>query len=243
MFSSGVNNAGVCSLDTAREYLARGRDKSRRPLPGKATSLVAVEGGIAVRYHETDVVTYREDGTVEIRFGGWQTPTTRQKIGAFARARVWSAGKGYSEINGVKVRESATLRPDGTVEGDHDPAQETREKKHRARIKAFAQNFADDFLAGNVPPPSGGDCWYCHLFGDAGGGDHLREHIEEGYHVPSLLARAAQKNNYLTRFVLPAFWASNTTPEFKARTAGDRYAKAGIVKALRAEMEARCPAP
>ena len=242
MFSSGVNNAGIRSLDAARDYLSRGRDKTRRPLPGKATSLVEVEGGIAVRYHETNVVTYREGGIVEIRFGGWQTPTTRQKIAAFTGARVWSAGKGYSEINGVKVRESATLRPDGAVEGDHDPAQEAREKKHYEKIKAFARNFAEDFLAGNVPPPSGGDCWYCHLFGEAGGNDHLFAHMEEAYYVPSLLMRAAQKDRYLQTFVLPAFWASNTTPEKKAWVTG-RHTKATIVKALRAEMEARCPAP
>jgi len=47
---------------------------------------------IAVRLHQTDVVTYRVDGTTVLDSGGWRTVTTKDRINRFGPqgARVWS---------------------------------------------------------------------------------------------------------------------------------------------------------
>jgi hypothetical protein len=38
---------------------------------------------IAIRYHNTDIVVYRPDGTAQYTNGGWQTSTTKDRISAF----------------------------------------------------------------------------------------------------------------------------------------------------------------
>ena len=42
--------------------------------------------GYAVRYHDTDVVTYWEDGTVAVATGGWLTVTTVARMQQFLPA-------------------------------------------------------------------------------------------------------------------------------------------------------------
>lgn len=41
-------------------------------------------GDIAVRFHETDVVTYHSDGMVTLDTGGWYSVTTRERIETYA---------------------------------------------------------------------------------------------------------------------------------------------------------------
>lgn len=38
------------------------------------------ESSYAVRLHSTDVVTFHPDGSIELNTGGWQTPTTRDRM-------------------------------------------------------------------------------------------------------------------------------------------------------------------
>jgi hypothetical protein len=63
--------------------------KDRRPLPGAATTLERRDdGSIAVRYHDTDVLTYHPDGTVTLTTGYFTsgyfpTRTTKRRINAY----------------------------------------------------------------------------------------------------------------------------------------------------------------
>ena len=43
---------------------------------------------IAVRLHDTDVVTIYPDGTYELNRGGWQTVTTKDRINRYSPARL-----------------------------------------------------------------------------------------------------------------------------------------------------------
>lgn len=47
---------------------------------------------VAVRLHDTDVITYRGDGTVQFDTGGWKTSTTKDRINSYAPStlRVYS---------------------------------------------------------------------------------------------------------------------------------------------------------
>ena len=48
---------------------------------GRATNVKReADGSLVVRYHSTDVVTARPDGSVELRTGGWRTNTTRVRM-------------------------------------------------------------------------------------------------------------------------------------------------------------------
>ena len=76
----------------------------------------------------------------------------------------------------------------------------TREAKLR-KIRKYAWDFADALVDGMIPKPSGTDCWFCHMgtedgksLGDSWGDkDHLIQHIDEMYFVPSLLQRAVEE--------------------------------------------------
>jgi len=67
-----------------------------RDLAGRASRKVAtatvirtLPDGFALRYHATDVVTARNDGTVTLNSGGWRTATTKKRINAYLPAG-WS---------------------------------------------------------------------------------------------------------------------------------------------------------
>ncbi len=64
-------------------------------------------------------------------------------------------------------------------------------------ITDFSQAYMKALVAGEIPAPSGGDCWGCLMVDTttgktAMGTDHLLNHIEEKYYVPSLLVRATE---------------------------------------------------
>lgn len=69
-------------------------------------------------------------------------------------------------------------------------------QKLRRRIKAYAAGYVAALRAGNVPAPSGGDCFGCQFKTQDGkapfGSDHILLHLEEKYYVPSLIVRAAE---------------------------------------------------
>jgi DNA helicase TIP49 (TBP-interacting protein) len=44
---------------------------------------------IAIRLHDTDVVTYHASGLTTLRTGGWHTVTTKDRINAYAPVRVY----------------------------------------------------------------------------------------------------------------------------------------------------------
>lgn len=76
-----------CYAD-ADAYLGR---KDDRPLPGRYTRLVRLfGGGIAVRYHVTNVVIYYSNGLIYINSGGYKTVTTKARINTYTNARVYS---------------------------------------------------------------------------------------------------------------------------------------------------------
>lgn len=101
---------------------------------------------IAVRLHATDIITFCEDGKIEVSTGGWDTVTTRDRINRYLEkpwhvygergATVlsnyrWYAGQDneYKREGSVEVvlSHSATILPDGTVDGG-DSAKEYRER-------------------------------------------------------------------------------------------------------------------
>jgi len=76
----------------------------------------------------------------------------------------------------------------------HDNDPQATIKLSRRAVK-FAKAYASAFMAGNVPAPSGGDCWCCLMVdknGKApmGGADHILSHIDDEYYVPSILNRS-----------------------------------------------------
>lgn len=98
-------------FETIQAELARGRKGTRRL--GNHTYLHPIPGGIAMKYHNTDVAIFRPD-YVELNSGGWLTYTTKERLNwalnlAKIPASVWQSKSvwycGRSEFfNGITIR-------------------------------------------------------------------------------------------------------------------------------------------
>lgn len=78
----------------AEKYLVNAKNGYSRPIQNN-TRLVRINADkIAVVLHDTAVVTYHRDGNFTIYGGGWNTVTTKQRIGAWSPMRVYSDGHG-----------------------------------------------------------------------------------------------------------------------------------------------------
>jgi len=100
-----------------------------------------VEPAYAVRLHRTDIVTFEPDGSIVLDTGGFQTPTTRDRMNrcgvaismAGGIASVRHGGRDYTYLDDM------ILRPDGSAVYSNgrpagDPA-EARVQRRRALAK------------------------------------------------------------------------------------------------------------
>ena len=167
---------------------------------------------IALRLHETDVVTFRP-GTVTLDSGGWRTMTTKDRIGyavpLYAQKGVWRVGS-WNDPSPLVYFDGMTLRDDGTLVGEPVADPTAEHAKAKRQIAAYAK-LCGETLAAGMDAPGPGDCWYCLMRVDDGTplGDtvsdvaHLWSHLEEGYVVPSLLLNAVSEKGYpLPQFIL-----------------------------------------
>ena len=208
---ANYSNPSIYTFVQAKTYLG---NKSDRPLHGRSTRLQSRgDDKIAVRYHDTDIVTYLSNGDIVLDSGGWRTPTTKGKMSEYIGG--WRGGWGVSQVKGlwfvyrhgtpeqpgitVGFADGITLHPDGTITGFAPESDKQAEKKLRAAIRKYAQNFTTALLAGKIGAPSSGDCLLCNLdraalqqgkIADPGDSEHIRSHIDESYFVPSLLINA-----------------------------------------------------
>lgn len=169
------------------------------------TYLVRREGeALAVRLHDTDVVTYFPDGRIQLNSGGWRTPTTKDRINKFAPVNLWQE-KGQWFIGPSWDRsvieaiydDNMVILPDGSFQGCQTKAQAAAEEKLRAKVRKYAKDYVTALRAGKIGVPSNGDCWGCIMkdvkTGKAVlGSDHLLSHLKEKYYVPSLAWNALE---------------------------------------------------
>jgi len=67
----------------------RGRDRRRKKRCNNTWVYIVDPDTVAVKYHYTDICTYKRDGTVIVDTGGWWTVTTRERLNAFSPYYIW----------------------------------------------------------------------------------------------------------------------------------------------------------
>lgn len=80
-------------------YLAKARDqKYGRPIANntRVRRHSSLSNAISIRLHETDIVTILEDGSRELRSGGWRTMTTAGRIRQYGAPRLGYRGESWS---------------------------------------------------------------------------------------------------------------------------------------------------
>jgi len=195
--------ASVVDYKSADNYLGK---KSERPLAPN-TRIVRSETDIFIRLYKTEIVRYKKNGDVVLNTDGYRTLTTRNRINEFTpfsviqTNNIWHVKCDGSDWVGFKDGITYNHRSKA-FEGIKPSAEIKSVKTLIRRINKYSHDFATEFINGNVPKPSGGDCWYClmkdennNTWGECSGSEHLLSHIEDKYYVPSLLVRALEKNN------------------------------------------------
>jgi hypothetical protein len=194
--------------------------KADRPIANN-TRLQRRDGGdIAVRLHETDVVTFHPDNSRTLNSGGWRTPTTKDRINGFGLGggvTLWQSRGRWTlqrRIGGEwqplgEFRDGIRLTAEGEI-ANPEPysvvaARDRRIALRLGKIRAYVRAYMKEFRAG-MPAPSGGDCWLC-LFREVGTGTpwgdirpddhaHLESHLKERYYVPALAWNAVAERGY-----------------------------------------------
>jgi hypothetical protein len=183
------------TYDEALELLGTARDPNRGKPIGNNTRLLPRPGDrLAIRLHDTDIITYDPQGCVTLHSGGWRTRTTKSRINEFLplgrieQARgVWTWA--YSNREHL-YRDGMTITPDGhadtpTTTGPEADKTVKQNARLRRRVRDYSRLFVQQLRAGKIPAPTAGDCWGC-LFRESStnsptvwpmGTDHLREHL------------------------------------------------------------------
>jgi hypothetical protein len=195
---------------------------TRKRKLGNNTYLAVYPDHYGVRLHSTDVVEFWPDRIV-LNSGGWKTVTTKDRINSYSNIRVWSErGVWYCSTNGHEYpfADGISFHENGTVTGAGDADGGGRLRK---QIAKYVKGYVAAFIEGQIPAPSGGDCWGCYLVDKNGkpgmGKDHFLEHFRESYYVPSLLNLAARDEassgllSTVAKSVIWQTWQEGKLPE------------------------------
>jgi hypothetical protein len=90
---------------TAADTKLQGRNHRSRKIANNTYLERRQDGVIAVRLHNTDVVTLYSDGRVVLNSGGWRTSTTAQRINSYSPVGVFQhKSNGTSPVRRCTVR-------------------------------------------------------------------------------------------------------------------------------------------
>ena len=216
--------ASIRWFDEAQAYLG---SRTRATLGHNTVLERRDDGWIQVKYHGSPVVTYvppkecDPQPAVILSSCGWKTLTTKERINAFCPAgfrvyqerSVWYLSS-HPLQHSWTFADGITILANGTVVNAGPENEGDRIRKLTARINKYAHEFARALVDGKIPAPDSGDCWYCSMFPQGSGSDHLTSHLDENYLVPSLLLRAIESKPLcrLSMGVLGSLWGKNDLP-------------------------------
>jgi hypothetical protein len=203
----------------------------KRKLDNNTQLIVRDDGAYGVQLHATQVAIHYADRVV-LDSGGWQTVTTKDRMNKFTEARLWSErGVWFVSWRGqtVPYADGMTLHNDRRIDGAGTDPQAT--VKLRKAVNKYAKEYAEAFVRGEVPQPSGGDCWACCMVtaeGKApmGGPDHIHSHLSDRYFVPSILNRQREHFAPFVAGVIGSIWRHEAVPESLVDLARERIQKA-----------------
>ena len=171
--------------------------KSAKIIANNTLKIEYVDNTIAIRLHDTDVLTFVKNKII-VNSGGWNTLTTRNRINTFSLLRM-STEKGLPYINGHSFYDGITFNKEGKLLSKKKSHNTKKINKLKAQIKGYCNLITKD----NLPLPSNGDCWFCLMttngetLGDVTSNtDHLLQHIKEGYLHGSILVNSMKFAGY-----------------------------------------------
>ncbi len=155
------------------EYLGKKNEKLIKKSQMQTWARRMTDENICIRLGETWILDYYQDGRIYLDAGVWKTRTTMMRMNeylplpwkVFQRRSIWWLWN-YETKKEWPFANNICIQPDGTViqEGENPQAQQKLIKK----INRYANDFMEALVKGEVPAPSGGDCWHCSMREAAG---------------------------------------------------------------------------
>ena len=193
-------------------------DKTTKKIDRNTYLIKRDDETIVVRLHQTDIISFKKNGTIILDSGGWRTVTTKDRMNKFLPDNygiMQEKGIWYIKItneykkdliysDGIKL--SKKTKPMNLKVYQAKQKQQTRIVN---KTNKYCDRYIDALMDGKVPVPSGADCWYCSIMHnkDDENNDHYNSHIQEMYFVPSLIANAVNDcGSMYERMVLASIW-------------------------------------
>lgn len=209
----------MLTYQAAKKKFDRAKDPAKGVKLASATTLhwTPKEAGapaqFRVKFHDTDIVTIREDGSYTVTTGGYFTMITRQRIEEYSPVR-FEVDKGLWSYKGMVFDGKLNWASENRwgVHGgllEREKAQKINTKFVR-EVRDFANRTAQKFIDKALPDPAG-DCFICRAMQPIGSGKrdlsgcgHLWAHLAERYHQRQLLwvailERRTVSNGYFSK--------------------------------------------
>ena len=104
------------------DFLKEGRSKWDRPIANNTRVRQLVRRKVVIKFHYTDIATFRPDGSYRLNSGGWRTTTTQNRINRFTPAKVYSDGSGnwdvYTDTDRARFVDGMVIPANGSLQ-DH----------------------------------------------------------------------------------------------------------------------------
>lgn len=160
------------------------------------------DGSQAIRYHDTDVVTFLPNGNKILNSGGFRTRTTKDRIVEHAEVRLYQENYIWYLILIDKIIEFY----DGIVLSNTNALvskEKTSNKKKIELLKKRIKKFVNR-LDTELPKPNAGDCFIC--IANFTTPTCLMTHLDENYLHGSLLVNAMRFCGYNDSQIRNLFW-------------------------------------
>ena len=189
-------------MKTHTHALALLNGRKTRKLANNTYARTLENGGVAVKLHDTDILTFNPDGSVTVNSGGYKSRTTKARLNSLVPSgfpRLYQSKGVWHWSNGATFQDGDTFGPKGALRPSPGKVKEAKRIADLTkRINAHAALCASSLP---LPMPSGGDDWFSALrtedgrpLGEATNNtEHLESNMAEKYVVPSLVLRALEQ--------------------------------------------------
>jgi hypothetical protein len=181
---------------------------SSRKIGNNTFEVLFNNGDKAIRLHNTNIITYKNNGNIVLNTDNWKTHTTKSRINQYLKGltliqknHTWFLVKNYQDKNLITYYDSIEFDNNINLITENKTVDTKKQDKIKKQITSYC-NLLDKM--DKIPEPSSGDCWYCSMYdvknhvplGDLTKSDHLISHLKENYLHGSILINAMRESGY-----------------------------------------------
>ena len=85
-------------------------NRMERKVGNNTRARIKPDGSVAFQLHSTDVVTIHDDDSATLRTGGWNSPTTKERINRYSPVYVHQKNWEWYLSDGTPFQEGMTVR-------------------------------------------------------------------------------------------------------------------------------------